>query len=346
MTRKKLGIFGVACIGLLAVSAAATPSATTRTPDSYARPGKRIVIGQGRSLNLRCSGKGPVTVLLEAGSHADSSNWFRVQPMLAQHARVCAYDRAGYGFSDEGPLPRGLDADVSDLHALIGAAGLHTPLVLVGHSLGTNIVRRYAGVHPDDVAAMVLVDPPAQDLGHFLPAQWMKDDATTASQRDAFIGRCEQGAERNELTSPPLALAGCIGGPAPWESAKVAAANRARKLRPAFWHTLRSELAQNTRIFAPPVPEGESHGDMPLVVLRASDTYADAPADVRQELESARRETQRRIVATSTRGELQMVADSSHDIELDQPRAVVDAVTHVLAELAPAHAVPATATTR
>jgi hypothetical protein len=105
-------------------------------------------------------------------------------------------------------------------------------------------------------------------------------------------------------------------------------------------------LAQNTRIFAPPVPEGESHGDMPLVVLRASDTYADAPADVRQELESARRETQRRIVATSTRGELQMVADSSHDIELDQPRAVVDAVTHVLAELAPAHAVPATATTR
>ena len=62
-----------------------------------------------------------------------------------------------------------LDCDVSDLHALIDAAGLHTPLVLVGHSLGTNIVRRYAGVHPDDVAAMVLVDPPAQDLGHFLP---------------------------------------------------------------------------------------------------------------------------------------------------------------------------------
>ena len=68
LTRKKLGIFGAACIGLPAVSAAATPSATTKTPDSYARPGKRIVIGQGRGLNLRCRGKGPVTVLLEAGS--------------------------------------------------------------------------------------------------------------------------------------------------------------------------------------------------------------------------------------------------------------------------------------
>lgn len=324
----------MACTALLAATAAAASPVPAKTPDSYAGPGRMVAIGQGRSLDLRCSGKGPATVLLESGSQADSASWFRVQPMLAAQARVCSYDRAGYGFSAEGPLPRGLDADVSDLHALIRAAGLHTPLVLVGHSLGSNIVRRYADEHPGDVAGMVLVDPPAQGLGRFMPAQWMKDDATLNGQRDAFIAGCERGAERGELAKPSPALASCIDGPAPWQSAAVAVAGHARMLRPAFWHTVRSELAQNVRVFAQPVPKGEAHGDMPLVVLQAAGTYADAPADVRKPLEAARDATQRSIVATSTRGELRKVADTTHDIELDQPQAVADAVARVLKRLA------------
>ncbi|EIL96574.1 alpha/beta hydrolase [Rhodanobacter thiooxydans LCS2] len=324
----------MACIGLLiATSAMAGSPAPATTPDSYAKPGQRIAIGQGRSLNLRCSGSGPVTVLLESGSHADSQSWFRVQPRLAEQVCVCSYDRAGYGFSDAGPLPRGLDADVADLHALIHAAGLHAPLVLVGHSLGSNIVRRYASEHAGDIAGMVLVDPPAQDLGRFLPAQWMKDDAALNRQRDAFIASCEQGSEHGQLAAPSPALAQCIGGPAPWESPAVAAANHARKLQPAFWHTLRSELAQNVSVFAPSVPADESHGATPLVVLQAASTYADAPAGMRKSLEAARDATQQHIVASSTRGELRKVADTSHDIEMDQPQAVADAVSRVLKQL-------------
>ncbi len=338
MEHGHVGLLGMACIGLLiATSAMAGSPAPATTPDSYAKPDQRVAIGHGRSLNLRCSGSGAVTVLLESGSHADSQSWFRVQPLLAAQARVCSYDRAGYGFSDAGPLPRGLDADVADLHALIRAADLHVPLVLVGHSLGSNIVRRYASEHAGDVAGMVLVDPPAQDLGRFLPAQWMKDDAALNRQRDAFIASCEQGAEHGQLAAPSPALAQCIGGPAPWESPAVAAAKHARKLQPAFWHTLRSELAQNVSVFAPPVPADESHGDTPLVVLQAAGTYADAPAGMRKSLEAARDATQQRIVASSTRGELRKVADTSHDIEMDQPQAVADAVTRVLKQLAAKH---------
>ena len=337
MEYRPAGRLGLACSGLLiaAVATAGSPPPAT-TPDSYAQPGQRIAIDHGRSLNLRCSGSGPMTVLLEAGAHADSQSWFRVQPLLESHARVCAYDRAGYGFSDEGPLPRDLAADVADLRALIRAAGLRAPLLLVGHSLGSNIVRRYASEHPDDVAGMVLVDPPAQDQARFLPASWTKDEAALTTQRDAFIASCEQGAEHGTLDQPPPALASCVGGPLPWQSAAVAAADHARKLRPAFWHTLRSELAQNVSVFAQPVPGNESHGDMPLVVLQAAGTYADAPADVRRRLEAARDATQRRIVATSTRGELRKVSGTSHDIELDRPRAVADAVAQVLGQLAPA----------
>lgn len=143
--------------------------ALQRMPDSYAQAAQLIDLGHGRHLNLRCSGSGIPTVLLESGAIADSSAWFKVQPLLAAHARVCAYDRAGFGFSSEGPLPRDLDADVSDLHALIQRAGLATPLVMVGHSLGSNIVRQYANRYPADVGAMVLLDPPAQDIGRFAP---------------------------------------------------------------------------------------------------------------------------------------------------------------------------------
>src|SRR5664279_478354 len=126
-------------------TAAETAGAPAPDPalDAYARPASLVDIG-GRKLNLRCSGSGAPTVILESGANADSLTWFKVQPLLARSTTVCSYDRAGYGFSDDGPMPRDIDADSADLHALIHAAHLALPAILVGHSLGTNIVRRYA----------------------------------------------------------------------------------------------------------------------------------------------------------------------------------------------------------
>lgn len=109
------------CIGMSAFLASVSTLAgandiavPARIPDSYAKAGQLVTVAQGRKINLRCAGNGPQTVMLEAGSHTDSTTWFRVQPLLAASTRVCSYDRAGYGFSDVGPLPRNLDADVSD----------------------------------------------------------------------------------------------------------------------------------------------------------------------------------------------------------------------------------------
>src|SRR5690606_31008232 len=81
---------------VLSAPALAAPDAPQQTPDTYAVAGERITIAPGRALNLRCSGEGPQTVLLEAGGNADSATWFRAQSLLAPQARVCAYDRAGY----------------------------------------------------------------------------------------------------------------------------------------------------------------------------------------------------------------------------------------------------------
>lgn len=316
-------------VGAAPAAEAGNIVAPQRIPDSYAHPAMLVTIAHGRQLNLRCTGTGPRTVMLEAGSHADSTTWFKLQPLLAASARVCAYDRAGYGFSSEGPLPRNLDADVADLHELIRSAGIKTPLVLVGHSLGSNIVRRYADRYPADVSGMVLLDPPGQDIAAFAPA-WAKSEDEMNARRFAFIRQCEAGAEKNQLASPPPELKACLAGGNPLASAKLNSVTVAYKSKPVFWRTLLSELEDNAAVFSQPVSPNEAHGAMPLIVLAAANTYADAPAGVRKALEAARDKTQTQIVATSTHGERWLVSNSSHDIQLDQPAVVAEAVTKVL----------------
>ncbi len=156
---------------------AAEPAASPADPALaiYAKPATRVDIGGARTLNLRCSGEGAPGVMLESGATADSMAWHKVQPAIAKSTRVCAYDRAGFGFSDDGPLPRDLDADAKDLHALIHAAKIAAPVVLVGHSLGTNIVRHYAEKYPADVDGSVRVDPPPQRSSD-CSKDWVKTD--------------------------------------------------------------------------------------------------------------------------------------------------------------------------
>ncbi|WP_229238271.1 alpha/beta fold hydrolase [Dyella amyloliquefaciens] len=319
----------------LASSAHAVSGATIHVPDhipdSYAQAATLVTIAPGRTLNLRCEGKGTQTVLLEAGSHADTTTWFKVQPLLASSVKVCSYDRAGFGFSNEGPLPRNLDAEVADLHALIQHASLKTPLVLVGHSRGSNIARLYAQRYPADISGMVLVDPPAQDVASVAP-KWAREEDQMNEQRFAFIRECEAGAEKHQLASPPPALARCVAGSNPSASAKVNAAIVSYKYEPAFWRTLRSELEDNAVVYGQPVSPEETLGALPVVVLRASDTDADAPADIRKTLEAARDKTQAKILSTTTHGQHVMVDHASHDIQLDQPEVVTNAVTSLLKE--------------
>ncbi len=316
-------------IGLAQARGTSPSVAPQRIPDSYAHADRLVDIGDGRYLNLRCTGSGAQTVMLEAGAVADSSTWFKVQPLLASSTRVCAYDRAGYGFSSEGPVPRNLDADVSDLHALIHDSGIDTPLVIVGHSLGSNIVRQYASRYPADISAMVLIDPPAQDIGRYAPA-WQKDEDAMSVQRFAFLDRCEAAAEMHGLPSTDPELHDCLGAANPLASAKVNAADLARMSRPAFWHTVLSVLHDNVEVFRQPVPAQETHGSTPLIVLSADNTYADALPRDRKGLEQARTQTQKQIVATSSRGSLVRVANTSHEIQADQPDAVVEAVEQAL----------------
>jgi len=121
-------------------------------------PGRLVDIGR-RRLHLRIEGEGPgPTVVFEAGFGGSSVLWSLVQRDVAQFARTCAYDRAGYGFSDFGPLPRSGAQLAAELHLALRHAGLPPPYIMVAHSYGGLIARLFAWRHPRDVAGLVLVD--------------------------------------------------------------------------------------------------------------------------------------------------------------------------------------------
>jgi pimeloyl-ACP methyl ester carboxylesterase len=322
----------VASILALQSAAAGEPPVAPKVDPAlavYAKPGELVDIG-GRKLNLRCSGSGSPVVLLEAGALTDSITWRAVQPLVAKETKTCSYDRAGYGFSDEGPAPRDIDADAADLNALIRAAKIPLPVILVGHSLGTNIVRRFADKHASEVAGIVLVDPPPQHTSEF-STEWVRADREGSEQRIAFATECAKAAGEGKLTKPDGPLAGCIRAPDPRYPEALNTAIRAQKEKPPFWHTLISEMQANIALFEQPVSAQESHGKIPLIVLSASDPFEGAPPEGKQAMESARAKTQKAIAAMSTAGKLVKVPKSSHDIQLDQPEAVAKAVGGVIA---------------
>lgn len=327
-TALKSHLIALACacssVVLLTVAQA---SADELIDAAYAKPGQMTALADGRSLNLRCSGEGEPVIVLEAGGNAESSTWYRVQPLLAQLSRVCSYDRAGYGFSDEGPMPRDLHADVADLHALIQAAELGSPVLLVGHSLGSNIVRSYAQQHPGDIAGMVLVDPPEQGADQNMPQDWQSQIESMVARREQILEACEHAATTDDDETLQQQ---CLRKAPGWAGPEVAAAMARNKSRPTYWRTLRSELASNIQLFSAPVAADESYGSIPLVLLRAAQQDGDVPEAVAKVSEAARSQTHARILAGSPHSVVIDVADSSHDIQLDQPQAVVAAVRQVL----------------
>src|SRR5215203_6035924 len=131
--------------------------ATQIDQSTYPPPGEMVDVGT-HSLHINCVGRGSPTVILEAANLGISAHWVRVQQQLAQTTRVCAYDRAGMGWSEAGPEPRDAKQISSELHTLLKSADTEAPYVLVGHSYGGLYARMYAARYPKQVAGVVLVD--------------------------------------------------------------------------------------------------------------------------------------------------------------------------------------------
>jgi pimeloyl-ACP methyl ester carboxylesterase len=156
-TAKALLWLVVALVVLAVIGAIYQAIATERDERAYPPPGHLVNVG-GYSLHINCVGEGSPTVILESALGAMSAHWVRVQQVVAETTRVCAYDRAGMGWSEPGPEPRDARQISSELHTLLKNADTEGPYVLVGHSYGGLYARMYAARYPNEVAGVVLVD--------------------------------------------------------------------------------------------------------------------------------------------------------------------------------------------
>src|SRR5215217_2826904 len=147
-----VGILTLAGIGVIYQAIA-----TQIDQRTYSPPGE-VVNVNGHLMHINCVGEGGPTVILEAANFGMSAHWVRVQQQLAKSTRVCAYDRAGMGWSEMGPEPRDAKQISSELHTLLKGADTGGPYVLVGHSYGGLYALMYAARYPEQVAGVALVD--------------------------------------------------------------------------------------------------------------------------------------------------------------------------------------------
>jgi pimeloyl-ACP methyl ester carboxylesterase len=315
----------------------------------YAHPQQLVAIDGARHLNLFCMGKVEPTVMFESGAGDSMVVWRHVQGEVAKVTRACAYDRAGYGFSDAATRASDARNTVDDFHGLLGAAHIRTPIVYVGHSIAGLYGALFAATYPNDVAAIVFVDPSFPDQFQKMSASW--PSAVTAQ---LFV---QLGAQRAGWRAcAELARKGALAAPAT-KAAKdcISTGDSPDTLDDTLRNTLTAQYSQpknfETQIseYSSFTPQGDrpsadqveveaakfGFGDKPLIVLTHSKPFSLpglTPAQIAA-ADKAWNEGHDVIASKSTRGSNTTVPNTGHYIEIDAPGAVIDGVKKVIAEV-------------
>src|SRR5438132_2473367 len=157
-------LLGAITLVVLVAGAGAVYEAVASTQDAehYPPPGRLVDVG-GYQLHVLCMGEGSPTVLLDAWSGGWTTEWAPVQMAVARTTRVCAWDRAGSGWSDLSAHDHSPRAYATELDAMLRSAAIDGPYVLVAASYGGRGARLYASQHPEKVVGVVFVDAVHED---------------------------------------------------------------------------------------------------------------------------------------------------------------------------------------
>jgi pimeloyl-ACP methyl ester carboxylesterase len=300
-------------------------------------PGRRFDVG-GHHLHLLCAGSGTPAVILDAALGASSLSWSRVLPGIARITRVCAYDRAGMGWSDAGPLPRTAARLAAELRELLRVGDVPPPFILVGHSFGGLVTRLFAARHSDETAGLVLLEP-----AH--PEHWAEPSEADRRLIERGTRLCHHGvvAARLGIARIVSVLVG-LGALAP-ARALVAVASRGglgredegilapmwklppearRALRqiwtePRFFEALGSQIESICASAAEvDAATRAGHGDLPLVTISSATA---SQTRLRHDAGLAQR---------SSRGRHVLSPASGHWIPLDDPDIVIETVREMV----------------
>jgi len=257
----------------------------------YPAPGRLVDIG-GRSMHIYCVGEGSPTVVLDAGLGWGLGAWRLVQPGAAEITQVCSYDRAGYGWSDAAPAARTSSEVSKDLHTILQKAGVATPVVLVGHSIGGLYAQHFAATYPSEVAGLILVESSHADQG---------DSASIPQMVSMLKLFTAIGVNRLTLDYGDEAMNA------------VYLSNRTMETPPREMAAIPTSSAE---VRGSPL----SLGTKPLIVM----------SSVQNDRDSTFHRMQLDLMTRSSNSTRILVDSSGHRVQIDQPGAVIGAIRDVV----------------
>jgi pimeloyl-ACP methyl ester carboxylesterase len=301
-------LVALGCAGAVYEAAAARQDGVRYPP-----PGQLVDAG-GYQVHVLCMGQGSPTVLLDAWAGGWTSEWEPIQPALAGATRVCAWDRAGSGWSELGPHAHTPEAYTLEMEAMLRAADISGPYVLVAASYAGRVARLYASRHPEQVLGLVFVDAvhedafSAQDIADqeqqarlLAPANWVLSRLGVARLLGPGLLPLVDGPDAEAISEPTRELIAVLS---------TRPKNVEGNARLAAQHQANDALLR----------AAGGLGARPLVVLSSSDMLAHM---------SLWQEGQARLTGLSSRSR-HLVADGNHLIAWSHPDLVVSAITCVL----------------
>jgi len=276
---------------------------------SFEPPGQLIDVN-GRDMHINCIGNKSPTIILDSGAGGFSLEWRNIQYSLAQYARVCAYDRAGYGWSEMGHLPRTTKRIAHELHTLLQNAGIHGPFIIVGHSFGGYTAQYFARNFDNEIAGLVLVDSSHDEQVYRLP------------ENGKNVVRRSLHQDRSNMVTKAV-----LHEHFPEEEAAVAQHLMQRWSAMLTWREEMANYALSARqlrdLHHRPILQ------IPIVVLsRGKRVWPDTPYG--DAMEAAWKELQNELNDMSGNSTHIIAEKSGHVIHLDEPELVVDAIHDVL----------------
>lgn len=317
---------------------------TWRDSRRFPQRGNSVQAGQVK-LNIDCQGDrkaaGNSEVILDSGIGVPAVGWSEVQGQVAKFARVCSYDRAGYGWSDAGPEPRTSVQIAKELKAVLNAAGEAGPYVVVGHSFGGLNVRVFTHLYPKDVLGVVLVDGAHEDeekrINEMLPLTVVERE----ERNDRWNARVNQVLMPLRIHLGIQRLQVATGWGTPSYGVLQSTRDFPKLFRQELLYLRQQEKFQNavaseSKAFAESIAqvrEAGNLGDRPLVVLTAGKPYPPDPLLTKEQMEKQNNlwinVLQAKEMHLSTHGKQIIVADSGHMIPFKRPDAVVSAIHEV-----------------
>ncbi len=304
-----LGRVVVLIIGLTLIGAVYERMAEAADAKAYPPPGQLVDVG-GHRLHINCTGTGSPTVVIEAGLGDWSTGWDVVQQGVAKATRVCTYDRAGWGWSEAGPLPRDAAQFAKELHTLLQNANIPGPYVMVGHSLGGFAVRVFAHEYASEVAGVVLIDSmsPRQFTQSQGGAQSQTDTQSQPFSLPAMLARF--GIVR--LLARPLGIMPSVPSE---ENAYFS-----RMVSPQSAQTLTNE-SQGMPASSAEASAVQTFGDLSLIVLTAKLNNI-----------SGWQEWQTELLQLSSNSQ-QLFAESDHNIHFEEPESAIAAILQMVQQV-------------